>query len=393
MARSAAVVAVALVAGAGCMPRPGATYSLHTDLQLDLRAAGLEPEVVTSETGAAMTAEARTVALRPPDYCSGASAAETSNHASGPAEAVVLQMDCGVPMAELERAFVRHGYQVLHWNRVLEVAREEEQARQAAGKANVNPKAIDVALQTLGVDLVVSVNSLEKTETFIATHAKWQRRYFRATDRGGEVGEALVEPGLADAMDAFLRAQEANIMQATIPSVTVDLTVVKVPSSEAVWFYRGARVWSGADQQLRFGRRYFATCGMERVPNIQYYCRALPPPADYAEDRRPPRNGSSRTIELNSNADAVQRSIYWQLIREVMEDVARRFRNGPEAGLPLPELAQVSEYSSAGGEAPPVPGSAAQGSQGAAPAPEAPGSQTQGNPPPPPSDAPSWLQQ
>lgn len=374
----------ALLLAAGC-GSSGRYYSLHTMMRT--RADFLStPEVVSTPTGQTLTSRAQTIGLRPPDHCTGESSSEVHGDGTEALVAALIQrqnttseienedvaeivgMRCGPIMAELERAFVREGYQVIHWSAL----------RARAAATNSTPETV---AQELGITLLVSVSSLERTRSIAALRAEWKREYVHADAYGREGQRAVVQASLADAMDAFLRQQEESVEQEIFPTVTVDITTQHLPSGESVWFYR----WTNSRAQRverRLARQYLTVCGRR---GGTFFCTAVTPRATRSAAERPPRSESREEIELEQPGAVGLRTIHAELVRQAMRDVALRFRHGADASPSEP--------------APPIPATppAARPTPTApSPAPAPPASSPTPTPAPAPTvgeETPSWLRE
>ncbi|MCB9659761.1 MAG: hypothetical protein H6726_19085 [Sandaracinaceae bacterium] len=329
-------------------------FSLRTSFAMDNDDAR-HPRVVVSPTGAEYIAQVRTVAIRPDarcrDYLAGEGQSDT--------EAQLMHLRCGVPMAALESAFAQEGYRVIYWS-AIERRAEQRRPRpevtctaEGACPNTYTPNGgdiLEVTAAEMGVDVLITVNSLEWGTSTVASQANWTRTYHRATRSGVELGDYLARPGVADAMDSFLRAQEDGISRAAMPSVSVDITAHYLDADqhdhESFFFYRETRTLNSSDWSER---RYFVSCGSHKVGRlfhrrVVWSCStATPRPSN--EDTRPPRSGSEDSVALDTG-DMQNRTFVWRtLTGNIMDDVARSFRNGgvtPGAARGMPVVAPAA---------------------------------------------------
>lgn len=191
------------------------------------------PEIVETPVYREGYRKIYSVAVRAPDSCSD----QTSATATGDARATgtILKTQCGVEMAELERALAKKGYRVISW-KVL----ARELAVTAEGKS-----AAAVAA-ALGAEVMFQVNSLEKSAKSLGKDARWERNYFLSNERGERLGEQLFdEPTRKYLRDNYLARGEKTIEATGLrqPSVTLDANAVLVATGESIWYYQ----WTHAD--------------------------------------------------------------------------------------------------------------------------------------------------
>ena len=364
-------------------------YSLHTELVTEA-ADSSRPVVVISPTYAAVAPQVDTVAIRPDAECADFAAGRFEGLEE--AARTLMHVRCGVTMAALERAFAANGYRVVYWSAVERMAgermsalqqqrRERLTARGAAQNVDNTVDDSDTPMGTLlpetvavemGVDALVTVNSAEFLHTLVTPDARWRREYYSASRDGGELGRFNAPARLADAMDAFLQANEEDIAEHQIPAVAMDVSVQFLRTQESFFFYRWTR---SASLSQASGYRYFVSCGSAQgVGTLTYSCSSASPVASET-DARPPRDGSDDIVKLGRDALDHQMRIWTTLLQEVVDDLANRFRSGP------PPRVSSTPSSVPGASAPPqTPPTTSGGSAPAAvPAPAAP------------EGAPAWL--
>ena len=361
---------------AGCGGTSNNYFSLHTAFEVE-RDAGRQARAVSSPTGAEYLARIRTIAIRPDPEC------RDYNSAAGESEEVahLLHLRCGVPMAALESAFAREGYRIIYWSAIERRAEQRrprpEVACTAEGACPVTytpseGDTLETVAAEMGVQALITVNSLEWGISTVAARAVWRRSYYRATPSGAELGALDAEAPLADAMDVFLRGQEVEISRQVLPSVSVVITAHFLDNEqhdhESFFFYRETRTWTTSEEAER---RYFVSCGERAVVGggRLWSCRAETPRAQPAEDRRPPRLGSEDTVVIDAGDEQNREYIWRSILGQLMDDVALSFRTGTASRAEATRTATGRDTS------------------GAATAPSTAPSTT----PPPSGDAPEWM--
>lgn len=385
----AAMQVACFVFGAGAVGcGTGSYYSLHTELITEAADSGSRT-VQVSPAYAAVAAQVDTVAIRPDAQCADFAAGRFEGLEE--ASWTLMHIRCGVTMAALERAFAANGYRVVYWSAVermagermsaLQQQRRERLAARGAGQ-NVDNTVDDsdtpmgtllpetVALE-MGVDALVSVNSAEFLHTFTTPDARWRREYYSADSAGTELGRVNAPARLADAMDAFLEANERGIVEERVPTVALDVSVQFLRSEESIFFYRRTRS-AGLSEATSY--RYFVNCGHAGLSASSPYRCASQSPQSTDSTSRPSRNGSEEVVKLERDTPDLQMRSWTELLQEMVDDMAARFRSGPppRAAAPL--------------ASPSAPASTAAPASAPSATPTPPGATT------PPSDAaPAWL--
>lgn len=194
------------------------------------------PEIVETPAYREGYKKIYSVAVRAPDSCSDQTSATATGDAS--ARGTILKTQCGVEMAELERALAKKGYRVISW-KVL--------ARELAVTADGKSAAAVAA--ALGAEVMFQINSLEKSAKSLGKDARWERNYFLSNERGERLGEQLFdEPTRKYLRDNYLESKERAVEATGLrrPSVTLDANAVHVATGESIWYYQWTHaVYSG----------------------------------------------------------------------------------------------------------------------------------------------------
>ncbi len=268
------LIPLAILLGAsGC----SSTYLLTSKFVVNTQAEQ-PPEIIETPTYLDSYAKLYTVAVRAPDSCSNQTAATATGEAR--ANGTILKTECGVEMAELERALTKKGYRVISW-KVL------------ARELTVSGKSAGEVASSLGAEVLFQINSLEKSQKSLGKDARWERNYFLSNAYGDRVGEQLFdEPTRQFLRAAYLTDGEQRVERHGLsqPSVTLDANAVLVSSGEAIWYYQ----WTHADFT---GFNYEAQALISCKSNNRE-CQALAPQG------RPGKNTNSET-RSSGDSDAV----------------------------------------------------------------------------------------
>lgn len=192
-------------------------YQVETKLVVGQKVAS-DTEMVQSRTLSKVVDKISVVAIKAPDQC----ANQTVNVNT---VGSVISTRCGVEMAALERSLARAGYQVVSWKLMQEA--------QAAGRAS---SWVDLA-KALNADALIQVNSLEKTKRKLPEGSRIETNYFKVNSKGKQAVSVTMEQQAAFNM-LFVNRVKSNILSVERLAVTLDATLLYVPSNEAVWFYK-----------------------------------------------------------------------------------------------------------------------------------------------------------
>jgi len=300
----------ALLALTGCR----STYLLSSKFVVNSQAEK-PPEVVESATYLTQHSQLYTVAVRAPDGCSN----QTSASATGDARAsgTILKTECGVEMAELERALTKKGYRVISW-KVL--------AREVAG----GKTAAEVA-STLGAEVLFQINSLEKSEKSLGKDARWERNYFLSDAYGAKLGEqAFDEVTRRYLRDNYLAGAETRLERSGLrqPSVTLDANAILVATGESIWYYQ----WTHADAS-RFDMAPYevlVSCKGERecIP-----LRALSQEKKVATETR--SSGDSDAVSVSERPEDILAAQHAALLSDVIKSLVESFSKGQTIVRPV----------------------------------------------------------
>lgn len=262
-------------------------YQVETKLVVGQKVAS-DTEIVQSKTLSTVVDKINVVAIKAPDQC----ANQTVN-----ANTVVsvISTRCGVEMAALERSLARAGYRVVSWKLMLE-------AQTSSNTSNW----VDLA-KSLNADALIQVNSLEKTKRKLPEGSKIETNYFTVSSKG-KVPTSVSADQQTTFNNLFVNYAKANILSIERLAVTLDATLLYVPTNEAIWFYKNTVAESIES---------FATTEDFLCENP---CIILP------KDNVTPAVGS---MKVHSSADTVtQKSTeedkYKELVRQIVDDLTNR---------------------------------------------------------------------
>jgi len=220
------------------------TYLLESKIIANTQAEA-PAEIVETASYRSQLAKITTVAVRAPDNCSNQTAAAATGDAT--AAGTILKTECGVEMAEIERALAKRGLKVISW-KIL--AREMTQSTKSAS----------AVAQAMGAEVLFQINSLEKSVKSLGKDARWERGYYLSNEQGDKLErKELDERTRLYLRNTFLSGQErdAESTGLRVPSVTLDANAVDLATGEAIWYYR----WTHADASgINYAYQALVTC-------------------------------------------------------------------------------------------------------------------------------------
>lgn len=263
--------------------------------------AGKDPEIIETPFYLAERKKIRTVAVRAPDSCSN----QTADQASGQAASAgtILQTNCGVEMAEVEKSLAKMGYRVISW-KVL--ARE-------MGK---NQSATDSAA-ALGAEVIFQINSLEKSQKTLGKDARWERKYFLSNDKGAKVEErAFDDATRTHFKKSYLDYFENNI-DTRRQAVTLDANAVYVKTGESIWYYR----WTYTDPTaIDYHKEILIQC---KSNNRE--CAQQTPLGQTAQQTNMTTAGESEAVSITEKSQDIEKAKYAELLSSVIDNLVKSF--------------------------------------------------------------------
>lgn len=256
--------------------------------------------------------KAVTVAVRAPDSCSNNTADQASGGATS--QSAVLKTNCGVEMAEIEKALAKANYKVISWKSVL--AYEQAQGRSTADVAN----AAEVS-KTLGADVLFQINSLEKSQKTLGKDARWERQYFKSDSRATLLGEQSFPDAIRTFIkNRFLSPFELQYNPVSL-AVTLDATAIWVESGQAIWYYR----WTRASEPSKKGsaNSLLLTC-----PDNIYTCYPTVIRNDKTDSGVVLAAGESEAVSISEKPEDKERAVYAELLKEVISNFVQSYASG-----------------------------------------------------------------
>lgn len=295
---------VLMLALGACASGPTYSYYKVSSKFLSSAQAQSSPEIIATPAYAQLTPQATTIAVRAPDRCSNATASEVTGAAAN--SGTIIQTDCGVEMAEIERAFTKAGYNVVSWN---VVARE----------MRLNNSATDVA-NTLGAQVLFQINSLENSRKTLGEDARWERTYFVSDLQGGTRRPLpLEEESRTLIAEQYLAPIEAK-QNLRAYAVTLDANAVWVPTGQSIWYYRWTLGRNPGD--IFTGYDVVLSC-------IDGYGFGQCTTFDPAKERGPRGTvlaaGESVAVSASERPEDLQRAIYADLFKQVVANFVQSF--------------------------------------------------------------------
>lgn len=275
-----------------------------------------QPEVIETPSYSDNYSKIYTVAVRAPDSCSNQTAASASGEAR--ATGTILKTECGVEMAELERALAKKGYRVISWKLL---------ARELA----VSGKSASEVASALGAEVLFQINSLEKSEKSLGKDARWERNYFLSNEYGDRVGEQMFdEPTRQYLRTRYLQYSEQTAERSGLrqPSVTLDANAVLVTSGESIWYYR----WTHADPSgINYQTQVLVSCkGNNRdcVPRVP-----LRRDRPVATETR--SSGDSDAVSVSEKPEDRLAAIHAALLSDAIRNLVESFSKGKMVTRPV----------------------------------------------------------
>lgn len=263
--------------------------------------AGKAPEIIETPFYLAERSKIRTVAVRAPDSCSNRTADEATGSAS--TKGTILQTNCGVEMAEIEKALAKMGYRVISW-KVL--------AREMSKDKSAN----DIAA-ALGAEVLFQINSLEKSQKTLGKDARWERKYYQSNDAGAKLEErAFDDPTRAHFKRLYLDSFENRIDLRRL-AVTLDANAVFVKSGESIWYYR----WTYTDPTATdYRKEVLVQC----KSNNRECFEKLPLGQQQAQTNMTTA-GESEAVSVAEKPEDKDKALYSELLSTVIDSLVKSF--------------------------------------------------------------------
>jgi hypothetical protein len=256
----------------------------------------------------------KSVAIRLPDSCLNASGGANATAAvqSGMAlqSSVILNSVCGVWLAELERALAERAYQVISWDALYRLERQDSLSTYAAA-------------QRLKADAVFVVNSFEYNDVGADARTGGNLQYFRSNSRGSFFEEQPLDQRQREIIRDIVTARSgsSSTVNGTIGlGATMDATAILSGSGEAFWFYQRSVTRPYAES---VSRRFLL-----RGRDV-YWRPVLPRGADFRDvEQKQYATSDSYHSSTQGGVSDVNRREQLKVARIVMADLVNSFATG-----------------------------------------------------------------
>lgn len=241
------------------------------------------------------------IAVRAPEQCANESQSSSKGLGAG---AVVLKQQCGQEMAQIEKSLARSGYRVISWKVVQSMTRVQKKS------------ALDVA-KSLGAQLLLQINSLERTSIRPGTDARWDRKYFVRSLEDSEVYEPTALPKqYKGPILRFVKKRESDALGAARLSASLNATVASISTGEAIWFYD----WTVSEDTAEASKRTLS---------IHTACKKRTCKPWHAEGEEKVLEdtsmGSSSAVSTSVYSDE-ERAVHDRLIKKIIKDMVKNLK-------------------------------------------------------------------
>jgi hypothetical protein len=231
----------------------------------------------------------------------------------------IVQTNCGVEMAEIERAFSAAGYSVASWDAIRNLVAQEQMTPLGAARS-------------LGADVLFQINSLERSTMDPGRSGLWERHFHRSSRSGEDRGPARVSRQRGQELERIVVPAERELDPEPRLSATVNASAVLTESGDTIWYYEWTRVEPRSEER-RF--EVFVSCPDGLCHPVE--ARSDPAYADIAAvlgtrfqalggaGKNGRAAGSHETVKLEARPANRQNVVYHRLVREVMRNLVSHF--------------------------------------------------------------------
>ena len=184
------------------------------------------PEVQETPSYAQSRESVHTIALKFPDSCRTEGAATATGTSITSRD--IMGTNCGVWLAELERALTEQHYKVISWSAL----RQQQDTKQVSTYE---------AARTLGAEVVLVVNSMEQHPMDRAASAGASYKYFTSDALGNTIAKYAPTEGERPWLKWFASTHAGAALRPDDIvglAATLDVTAVLAASGESIWFFR-----------------------------------------------------------------------------------------------------------------------------------------------------------
>jgi hypothetical protein len=260
------------------------------------------PEILETKEYTRRLGTVQVLAVQAPDRCIQEGAAARSGQQKE--ESSLMQTNCGVHLADIERGLVRNGYQVVSWKELwLTQVQDKISPRDAAIKLNA--------------DAIFLVNSLELSSVSQGENARWERRFYESSTAGDQEGSAMVDEPTKKQFLKLLRKKERTLQGNKRLSATINATMIMTKTGRSIWFYE----WTLAEEKAAEMK------GDLHVSCADMLCQKADMAAG-ASRKRKLSSGDTEALSTQGRSADVIRAIHDRLMASVIKDLVARFAAG-----------------------------------------------------------------
>lgn len=297
---AAVIVIYALISGCTKPPKYILVDSSLVDTTLSDRK---EAEVTITPRYSEKISDVKSVAISAPSSCTNQNTSTATGSAVNKGSVVVT--DCGVQLAEIERALVRHGYTVYSWKLINNIS---------------NPNSPDKVARQLGAQVLFQVNSLERINVTPSRDARVVRNFFLSNEYGEKLEHLeLNERDIENINSAIGKIELKRLPSATSLGAMLDISAIDSETGQTIWFYR----WNKQEDN---SKNLFSTSLL--------VCRSWGCEQKRPEDKEPQqtpneaRSSEVETLSTTARPANEQDVVYFRLLQDVTADFIKTFSAG-----------------------------------------------------------------
>ena len=269
----------------------------------------VKPIITESKAYHEVFKDIKSVAVRAPDDCSN----ETESQKTGQAEShnTVLKTYCGVIMALIERELAKAGFDVISWNELDSAVK--------VSKLNGAALTPMQAAKNLKSDVLLQINSFERTSTEPDRDSRWDTRFYKSNTKGGNLGVAKVDEKtktqLISQAKKSIDDRSQQIQQRL--SATINATAI-YNNGQSIWFYE----WNHIESLDSYNSVFKVNMACEDGICTKYDIQT--PPQETKIKYTGGNIGSSPT----RSPEEVKKAKYNKLMEDVIENMVVSFAKG-----------------------------------------------------------------
>jgi hypothetical protein len=272
---------------------------------------GKAAEVTITTLYSKMASQIKSVAISAPSSCANETASTNSGQAVNTGS--IVKTNCGVEMAEIERALIRQGFTVYSWKLVADAINAN-----SANNTRVSP---DRVAKQLGAQVLFQVNSLERVIITPGRDARIERSFYGSNSLGEKLGPIeLGEQRIKEikAVTGVLEVKQLPSAQSL--GAMLDINAIDSETGQSIWFYR----WSKHEDT---SKNIFASSLVQCWDN--WGCRQeLAENPTLKQNTTAVRSSEVETISTVARPANEQNATYFSLLQDVTTDFVKRFSSG-----------------------------------------------------------------